>query len=684
MLSKLHPKAKDTLFLAVVLLVLIAVSTRVRREFFNVMTPNGVPPEPTEEDIKAAKASGTAVPGILNPLGQDLLISSIPAPAACNIKGIVMPPTFERPADAQIKNIPNSENACVISAEYPGVATACANNKSVLYHDEAVQQVTFVPSASGNSTEMQCMVLFKGDASDASLRKYRTNNDPNEQSTILRATNSELLQLNNALEADKAALKAAEARLKTEKGELAEKLQETIRSLTSRISDSAATVDSITRMRDALQTQLADRTRAANAETAAIIDALRKRAEEAEKKQASCAADSLDYRPGLKIDVFDLSDDGGQFQAGAKRFTTYGPKLYGMDIIDFPNTAAWWGDDSWLGNRVFIEMTGFLDIPEDRDYRFFVITDDGANIRVNGETIISSMRLQGYGQHVSEPIKLSKGRVTIETRWYENWGAKVYMLGWDYPSGRVLHHRIAGRTVYIIPPNRYSYVRPRFMPAPPAPTTMDFAGNWSQPMKPTFDAKNNIQSEWARSGYRNYSLHSATVSLRPYASTRCNASSMSIAFWVFMERIDPDGRWRNILHVSTGVDHAGGNRRPAIFITPGTTRMHICSDTTHAINEHYNTSYGIPINVRTLVVITYNNRSGTCYMYNKRDKRIEPWTFTGMPLQPPSNANVYAGSYYPWYNPPDYVHMQNLRFYNTVLTRQDVAMIYNAEEWKQA
>jgi Concanavalin A-like lectin/glucanases superfamily len=677
----------------VLLFALVLVSSKVRKEMFLAQqqqqqqdAPMAIPPDPYTIDVKASEVSGKAMPGVLNNIGNDLLIRSIPSAQPCTIQGVLMPKTFERPSDAQLKLIPDTENACVINASYPGIVDACRDPNSLLY-GSAVQRVQYIPSGKDDdSKNMQCMVVFKGDASATALRQYRLANNPEEQAEILRATNAELMRMSSLLQRDKDALNLAQAQAAKQQGDVESKLQETIRKLQAALADNTATIESVTRMRDTLQAQLVSKNAITNPETAAVIDALKKRAEDAEMKAANAAETSINYEKGLKIDVYDLIDDGGQFQAGAKRFTVYGPRLYTMNLIHFPNTSANWAGESWLDHRIFIEMSGFLEIPEDREYRFFMVTDDGATIRIAGETVLSSMRLQGYGMHTSEPIKLAKGRVPIETRWYENYGDKVFILCWDYPNGTIMPHKFGNYTAYVIPRKYYWYAKPKFQAKAPEPTVLHFPVFPESGEPPVFGpsvpsqaSMINMQNEFGRTSSDRITTQAPI--LRSFASTFCNNGSMSVAFWINIERTDD--KWRNILHVTTGMDARDGNRRPAYWIGPKTGRLHLCSDTTASINETYTTTHNIPLNTWTLVVVTYTGRNATCYLYTRESKKVESWAWSGTPLQAQSNASVYAASYFPWYSMPSNYNILALRFYNTVLSKQDVAMIYNKDMYYQ-
>jgi hypothetical protein len=59
-----------------------------------------------------------------------------------------------------------------------------------------------------------------------------------------------------------------------------------------------------------------------------------------------------------------------------------------------------------------------------------------------------------------------------------------------------------------------------------------------------------------------------------------NELSKTFMFWLRVE--ERRGAWRNIFHVTSGEDM---NRRPAVFINPSASRIHICHDTEKTVNN---------------------------------------------------------------------------------------------------
>jgi hypothetical protein len=167
------------------------------------------------------------------------------------------------------------------------------------------------------------------------------------------------------------------------------------------------------------------------------------------------------------------------------------------------------------------------------------------------------------------------------------------------------------------------------------------------------------------------------AALRSFASTYCNVSSMSISFWLYIERTD--AKWVNVLHVTDGRNsgQSQGTRRPAFWIIPNSTQLHLCMDTTAGMNHTYNTSYALPLRTPTLVTVTYSGTQCRVFLMNKQSKVTESWTLNGAALQPGSDWNVYLRSFFGEYSVEANFFVSTLRFFNRALTQSHAATLFN-------
>lgn len=216
-------------------------------------------------------------------------------------------------------------------------------------------------------------------------------------------------------------------------------------------------------------------------------------------------------------------------------------------------------------------------------------------------------------------------------------------------------------------------------PQAPVPSTHDFRGGFVGPLAIDSAAAVRSQAAYAQSkaAYNQSALYTPAAALRSWPSTGCHVQNMTILFWILIVRVD--AMWNNIVHVTQGLDAwGGGTRRPAFWIIPNTTRLHLCFDTTAGGNNWYNTSNSIPIGVPTMVAVTVNGMTPSVNIMSERGSHKEQWSFNGTPLQADTHWSVYANSWFPYYQLNATFKLQNLRFYNRALTDSEVDTVYKA------
>lgn len=77
---------------------------------------------------------------------------------------------------------------------------------------------------------------------------------------------------------------------------------------------------------------------------------------------------------------------------------------------------------------------GFLIVPTDGTYTFYLDSDDGSRLTVDGKTLITYDGIHGMGQVKSKAVELKKGRLPIKLEYFQNvFGYGLY-VGWSGPD----------------------------------------------------------------------------------------------------------------------------------------------------------------------------------------------------------------------------------------------------------
>ncbi|MCK4749744.1 MAG: chitobiase/beta-hexosaminidase C-terminal domain-containing protein, partial [Bacteroidales bacterium] len=101
-----------------------------------------------------------------------------------------------------------------------------------------------------------------------------------------------------------------------------------------------------------------------------------------------------------------------------------------------------------MGNGEFaLDFTGYLDLPEDGKYTFYLKSDDGSGLYIDGHEAINH-----DGKHAptvkSESLTLRAGKLPVHIKYYEVGGGRSLQLSWEGPGfkkqeipARVLFHK---------------------------------------------------------------------------------------------------------------------------------------------------------------------------------------------------------------------------------------------------
>ena len=144
-----------------------------------------------------------------------------------------------------------------------------------------------------------------------------------------------------------------------------------------------------------------------------------------------------------------------------------------------------------------------------------------------------------------------------------------------------------------------------------------------------------------------------------------NLSNMTVSFFITIN--NTNAIWRNVFQVTSGTDDF--IRRPAVWITPNTTQLHIKSST-NVNNNEGDDSGAIPINQETHVVIVYNGQNRKTY-YNK--VLNQDFNFTGVVTNNSGSEGIYSAS--PHYSTTGGFTMRCLWFYPYAMSFAQVSSL---------
>jgi predicted nucleic acid-binding Zn-ribbon protein len=242
------------LSMAVLLLALLAASTRIRSEAF------------------AGVAPGLAV----NSTGEAVLLNGIQEGNPCVIRGILMPPHFREPSRTVKGNDPNME-ACVIETTIPGVLDACTTSQKTLLHDPYVTQSVAVIStdnlSSPQGSERKCLVRYNNMATRDQLIKYVLENDVKQQMQLLDDANQMLTLLTKSLEQRAKDFAIMYEKVTKANDQERAALQSTLAALQSDMESQRQMIRNLTDSRTSLQHEV-DRANATNVATRAAVASL--------------------------------------------------------------------------------------------------------------------------------------------------------------------------------------------------------------------------------------------------------------------------------------------------------------------------------------------------------------------------------------------------------------------------
>ena len=150
--------------------------------------------------------------------------------------------------------------------------------------------------------------------------------------------------------------------------------------------------------------------------------------------------------PGLRKEFFRMSEKAHEMPD----FSTLMPSVENVSlVIDHP-VEPWLDGGSLPGNYFACRITGFIDVPMDDAYTFYLTSDDGASLAFDGTTLLvddspHAVRTQNAA------IFLSAGLHAIEIDFYENRDAEVLRLEWS--SQGIARELVPAESLFHAPPD---------------------------------------------------------------------------------------------------------------------------------------------------------------------------------------------------------------------------------------
>jgi len=105
--------------------------------------------------------------------------------------------------------------------------------------------------------------------------------------------------------------------------------------------------------------------------------------------------------------------------------------------VDSEINFVWWDKpDEKVPHEYFgVEWEGYIIVPVEGVYRFYVVSDDGSRVWLDGELIIDAWKDQAPTVYHSKPLNLTAGYHKLLYRFYNRHTFAVAQLGWIRPDG---------------------------------------------------------------------------------------------------------------------------------------------------------------------------------------------------------------------------------------------------------
>ena len=149
----------------------------------------------------------------------------------------------------------------------------------------------------------------------------------------------------------------------------------------------------------------------------------------------TCTVTEASSTSGLLAEYFD--------NAGVSYNSSLMPDLSGRvpdywrseQNINHPNTAGAWSglDSSMFSDYWSARHTGVISIPDSGNWTFYLNSDDGSKLWIDGVEVISNVGVHGM-REISATVQLSAGPHKIKTEFFEQGGWAGLILSWQGPN----------------------------------------------------------------------------------------------------------------------------------------------------------------------------------------------------------------------------------------------------------
>lgn len=105
--------------------------------------------------------------------------------------------------------------------------------------------------------------------------------------------------------------------------------------------------------------------------------------------------------------------------------------------VDEEINFVWWDKPAVeVPHEYFgVEWSGLLEAPVEGRYRFYLVSDDGSRLWIDGELIVDAWKDQAPTVYHSDLLEMSAGYHDILLRFYNRHAFAVVQLGWIRPDG---------------------------------------------------------------------------------------------------------------------------------------------------------------------------------------------------------------------------------------------------------
>lgn len=133
--------------------------------------------------------------------------------------------------------------------------------------------------------------------------------------------------------------------------------------------------------------------------------------------------------PGLRKEFFRMAEKAYEIPD----FSALMPSAENVSLVVDHPVEPWFDDGSDPGSKFACRLTGFVEIPADGSYTFYLTSDDAAALSLDGALLVSDS-YPHPARTCDATIFLSEGLHSIEIDFYDNRDIEVLRLEWSGPG----------------------------------------------------------------------------------------------------------------------------------------------------------------------------------------------------------------------------------------------------------